>query len=519
MAGAMRLTEHDGKRLLAAAGLRVPDGGWAAEAGGVRVLAGTMRGAVAVKLQVPDASRAAGGWVRRCENAKTAGEAAEEILARRGAPRGFRVERWTSPSREFYAAVVSDPAARAPAILFGAHGGSGVEGGAPPVSRVVSIRRGPTDEDIAACLGAVPGLPPQDAARLAAALRSLWDAYRRNAAVLVEVNPLALCRGEPVALDARVELDPDAIDAGRCGFVPEVPEPPDPLTEAADAIDRHDHRGVAHYLRIDWPAAVRDDPRRIPIGLHCVGTGVSLTCMDELARHRFLPVNFADTSGNPTAAKIYRMVRVLFAQERMEGYFFMTCVSSQQLAHTARGIVRALQDLFPATGGRPDRPCLFCFRGAWEEEARAILRDHGIDGAPNVRVLGPESSERTAADAFAALFPPGRSAAPPALPLREPALHEAGPGIVRLDLLSGGALTIDPAACASCETHACVVSCRSPSDEPVLEIRDGRAALRLDPAEVRRGGCVECLACVLDCRVRGRDAIRVRLPLLPSCRS
>ncbi len=509
----MRLSEHDGKRLLALAGIRVPDGGWARDPDAVRRLAGTMRGTVAVKLQDPAPSRLSRGWVRRCADARAAGEAAAAILREGGtASLGFRVERWMASEREFYAAVVSDPAARAPALLFGTQGGRGVEEGAGVLCRVLSIQRGPTAEDLEVCVAA-SGLTGRTAARLREVLSVLWSADRSHGAVLVEVNPLGACGGDLVALDARVELDPDARE-GAARFEPEVGIGEDPLERAAAAIDHHDHRGVAHFLRVDWPPSARAG--RTPIGLHCVGTGVSLTCMDELARHDFLPINFAETSGNPTASKICRAVRIIFAQESMAGYFFMTCVSSQQLAHTARGIAKAFLELFPGTGGQPDRPCLFCFRGAWDEEAQAILRANGIAG-PNVRILGRSSSERTAAAAFAELFR-GRTAAPPppAHPLREAALHEDHPGAVRFDILSGGAISIDTEACLACETHACLRACRSPSDEPVLAVEGGRARLRLTPDEARRGGCVECLACVLDCRLDGKDAIRVRLPLCPS---
>ncbi|MBI4230262.1 MAG: acetate--CoA ligase family protein [Planctomycetes bacterium] len=506
----MRLTEHDGKRLLALAGIRVPDGGWARDPDGVRRLAGSLRGAVAVKLQDPAPSRLKRGWVRRCIDARAAGEAASAILREGGSPSlGFRVERWREPEREFYAAVVSDPAARAPVLLFGAQGGRGVEEGAGVLRRVLSIRRGPAPEDLRACVAAAD-LSGRAADSLGKLLSSLWSVYRSHGAVLVEVNPLGLCGGDLVALDARVELDPDARE-GAARFEPEVPADEDPLERVAGEIDRHDHRGVAHFLRVDWPSAARAG--RTPIGLHCVGTGVSLTCMDELARHGFLPINFADTSGNPTASKICRVVRVIFAQESMAGYFFMTCVSSQQLAHTARGIAKAFLEMFPGSSGRPDRPCLFCFRGAWDEEAQGILRAHGVVGA-NVRVLGRESSERAAADAFAELFR-GRTAAPfpPAHPLQEADLHEDRPGIVRFDVLSGGVISIDTEACVRCTSYACLRACRSPSDEPVLAVEGGRARLRITPEEARRGGCVECLACVLDCRLEGRDAIRVRLPL------
>jgi len=46
---------------------------------------------------------------------------------------------------------------------------------------------------------------------------------------------------------------------------------------------------------------------------------------------------------------------------------------------------------------------LFAFRGAYDEEAVQIFRDHGIAASPWVELLGREVDERDAALAFHAL--------------------------------------------------------------------------------------------------------------------
>jgi succinyl-CoA synthetase beta subunit len=134
-----------------------------------------------------------------------------------------------------------------------------------------------------------------------------------------------------------------------------------------------------------------------------VGTGVSLTAMDELVRQGFFPANFCDTSGNPPASKLYRATRIILGQPDLGGYFFISCISSQQLDNTARGIIKGFKERYPKTGGVPDMPSLLVFRGAWEEEAIDLFRQHGIAG-PSVRILGRESSERDAVRIFGELY-------------------------------------------------------------------------------------------------------------------
>jgi len=136
-------------------------------------------------------------------------------------------------------------------------------------------------------------------------------------------------------------------------------------------------------------------------------TGVSLTTLDELVPLGFLPKNFCDTSGNPTASKLYRITRVILAQPDIEGYVFISCLSSQQLDNTARGIVKAFKEVFP--GGQPNIPCVLCFRGAWDETALALFDEHGIADSPWVRLMGRDTTEREVASAFRDLHARWRS--------------------------------------------------------------------------------------------------------------
>ena len=97
---------------------------------------------------------------------------------------------------------------------------------------------------------------------------------------------------------------------------------------------------------------------------------------------------------------MYQITKVILSQPHIQGYLFISCISSQQLDNTARGIVAALKDLFPATGGKPNIPMLFAFRGAYDAEAIQVFRDQRIAESPWVRLLGRTVDERDAALAF-----------------------------------------------------------------------------------------------------------------------
>jgi hypothetical protein len=100
---------------------------------------------------------------------------------------------------------------------------------------------------------------------------------------------------------------------------------------------------------------------------------------------------------------------VILSQPDIEGYVFVTPLSSQQLDNTARGIVKAFKELY--LDGRPNIPCVLSFRGAWDETALAMFEEHGIAQSPLVRLLGRDSTERDVAVAFRELHREWRSGA------------------------------------------------------------------------------------------------------------
>jgi hypothetical protein len=71
---------------------------------------------------------------------------------------------------------------------------------------------------------------------------------------------------------------------------------------------------------------------------------------------------------------------------------------------------------------------------------------------------------------------------------------------------------IDTAACGACEAKACVLACETYS-RGILRLSDGLPSVEhLTPSEVVRKG-TECLACEYECRVRGKGALSIEVPV------
>jgi hypothetical protein len=74
------------------------------------------------------------------------------------------------------------------------------------------------------------------------------------------------------------------------------------------------------------------------------------------------------------------------------------------------------------------------------------------------------------------------------------------------------AVTIDTDVCHSCETKACVSACGTYS-RGILDLKGGLPSVEhLTPREVARKG-TECLACEYECRVRGKGALSIEIPI------
>lgn len=402
-----RLVEVEAKRLFAAAGLPVPPGRAAASPEEAAAAAAEIGGPVAVKAQIAAGRRGKAGLIRFAAGPEGAAAEARALLGAEAAGRAVErvlVEKRLDIAAEHYLGVFSNPATRTPTVIFSRAGGVEVEAQAePPVTFDVDLTEG-FRSHMALGLLRRAGVSGMALPRLARLATGLFELYRRFDCRLAEINPVALTPDGPVAADARIEIDDDALfrhpELGieRMGEVGE--RAPTALERIAAKIDAGDHRGSAHFVQIDPDGAIAAARGAVSIGFDGIGTGASLAMMDELVPLGFYPRNFCDTSGNPTASKLYRITRVILAQPGIEGYVFVSCLSSQQLDNTARGIVKAFKEIWADTGGRPTIPCALSFRGAWDETAIAMFEEHGIAPSPLVRVLGRDSTERDLAHAF-----------------------------------------------------------------------------------------------------------------------
>ena len=104
------------------------------------------------------------------------------------------------------------------------------------------------------------------------------------------------------------------------------------------------------------------------VGFHGAGGGGSMMSMDAIVNAGFTIANFTDTSGNPSASKVYRAARIILAQPDLVGYFGSgSGVASQEQFWSAYGLAKAFWEL------DLDIPAVIRLGGNTEDRAVEIL--------------------------------------------------------------------------------------------------------------------------------------------------
>ena len=107
---------------------------------------------------------------------------------------------------------------------------------------------------------------------------------------------------------------------------------------------------------------------------------------DALLRHGLKLADYADTSGNPTASKVYRIIKLIFSQPNIDGYALMgACIANQEQWHHAHALVRALREELE---NRPGFPVIILIAGNKEAESLEIIEE-GLRNLPaKVEIYG-----------------------------------------------------------------------------------------------------------------------------------
>jgi succinyl-CoA synthetase beta subunit len=276
----------------------------------------------------------------------------------------------------------------------------------------------------------------------------------------------------------------------------EFDRPPTPLEKIAYQVEEKDYRGTFYFLQM-----AEDIPREEKyIGFNGAGGGGSMMSMDAVLNRGFKLANYCDTSGNPSASKVYRAAKIILSQPNIKGYFASgSGVASQEQYHSARGLVKAFHE------EGLDIPAVFRLGGNFEEEAIAILADYLKSIPGTVEGYGRDDSPEFCANRMEELIIDNDKASHRVIPLIEPELQEKNYVFATFT----GKVFFDHSKCLRCKSQGCVPACKA----GILKLQEGKPVLSVSEGEAEKGKCTECLACEIFCKFHEQDAIAIYLPI------
>jgi len=502
-----RLHEYQGKALLRQFKIPLPQGRVARTPQEAREIAAEIGAPVMVKAQAWVTGRASMGGIKKATTPDEAAAAAAAMLGMK--VKGFTVEQvlveeQLDIAREFYAGVIVDDREQAPLVMFSSVGGTGIEEiAAAHPDRVahthVDIESGLQDYQ-ARNLVRKTGIGGRLQMDLGGLLVALYNVARACEARAAEINPLVqTVDGKLYAADCRITVDDYAVfrhkDLG-IEIAREYDRPPTALEKIAYQVEANDYRGTFYFIQM----AEDFEKGAGYVGFHGAGGGGSMMSMDAVLRQGYKLATFVDTSGNPPASKVYRAARIVLACGPIDGYFGSgSGVASQEQFHSARGLVKAFLE------EQLSVPAVIRLGGNAEDKAVDILEQ--INGRVPAPVEGykKDDSPDFCAQRLDALIKAGEPLEIPPPPTRpEPERP------YRFETVTGGTVTYDHAICADCESKVCVSECVP----QILSLNDERLpVLNISHEDARKGRCVECLACEVECLFHGAGGGYVHLPI------
>lgn len=393
-----RLYEYQGKLLLNLAKIPTPQGGIASTPQEAVTIAKKIGKSVAIKAQIWTGGRGKAGGIKFANNPSEAGEVTKGLLGtiiKNLKVEKVLIEEKLDIEKEYYISIIVDSSkeVRAPVIIFSTEGGIDIE--SVPHKKIAQMS-----------IDAIRGLHIYDALNLivhlkvpnkllapvAQVIMGLFQTFKVYDCRTAEINPLIITKdGNLFAGDCRISIDDSSVfrhpELG-IEVAREAPTPPTDFDKIAWQIEEGDLRGTCYI------AQMVDEIKGLNyVGYHGIGGGGAILGVDALNRQGLKIANYADTSGNPTAAKVYRAAKLIINQPGIEGYMlggFIT--ANQEQWHHAHGLVKAFREELPK---RPGFPCVILLCGNKEKESIEILKEGTNDLPGRIEIYGSEKVYKT----------------------------------------------------------------------------------------------------------------------------
>ncbi len=361
----MDLFEYQARDLFQSHQIPVLAGAVATTADEAEAAASKIGGKVVIKAQVKVGGRGKAGGVKLADNAAGAKEKAKAILGmdiKGHIVNKVMIAQAAPIESEYYLAILLDRANRKFLVMASVAGGMEIEEVAHKTPE--KLARVGIDPNIgidkAKALEIVKGgqFPSDVLDQVAEVLIKLWQAFVKEDATLMEINPLVKTKdGKIIALDGKVTLDDNA------GF--RHPDHEQLVDHAAtNPLEALAKEKDLNYVKLDGQ-----------VGIIGNGAGLVMSTLDVVAyageKHGVKPANFLDIGGGASAEVMANGLSIILGDVDVRSVFVNVFGGITACDAVANGIVQALAIL----GDKATKPIVVRLDGNNVELGRKILNE------------------------------------------------------------------------------------------------------------------------------------------------
>ncbi len=203
------------------------------------------------------------------------------------------------------------------------------------------------------------GIPNELIGQATKFMLSLYDAYEKMDASLVEINPFLMTKDSRlIALDAKVTFDDNAMYRHKDYAVLRDLDEEEPLEIEASKFD-------LNYIKLDGN-----------IGCMVNGAGLAMATMDIIKLHGGEPANFLDVGGGASQERVENAFRILLADPNVKAVLINIFGGIVRCDMVANGVVAAAKNLGISI------PIVARLEGTNVEEGKRVLSESGIGIIP-----------------------------------------------------------------------------------------------------------------------------------------
>ncbi|WP_061221531.1 ADP-forming succinate--CoA ligase subunit beta [Leptospira borgpetersenii] len=324
---------------------------------------------VVVKAQIHAGGRGKGGGVKVTKTKEDTTAAVDKILGMQlitpqTGPEGKKVlkvylEQGIDIAKEYYLSILLDRSIRKTIIMASTEGGMEIEEVAEThPEKILKIAVDPgigLQVNQARQLAFDLGLPAESHKSFQGLLAAIYEAYIKEDASLLEINPLILTKqNEIVAGDCKIDLDENALyrHADNAAFRDITEE--DPLEVQASEFN-------LNYVKLDGN-----------IGCMVNGAGLAMATMDIVKLAGAEPANFLDVGGGANKTTVTNGFKIILGDPNVKGIFVNIFGGIVRCDMVAEGIIEAAKAVDLKV------PLVVRLQGTNSELGREVLNKSGL---------------------------------------------------------------------------------------------------------------------------------------------